>query len=347
MPSVPKGDIAACTNSDYPCPEDAAAWEARLRVPAGFAVEHFALLDGLTPTTMTFGPDGLLYIATQQGQIVTVDDAGQLTPFVEGLVQPAGMAFEPTTGRLFVTVRNADHTAAELLLIEGGEITTFLDGFPCCYAGLHAANGIAFGPDGRLYVSVGARADHGEVLDTDIQDELHPWEASILAIDTQTAEVEVYARGFRNAFDIAWDASGRLFASDNAPDFGPPEEFHLVHPGGEHGYPWYECDHCFAAPAGVELIPPLHELIPHGAPTGLTAYTHTQFPGYYNNLFLTLWSAFEGAQKVVRFGPAGEGMTDFATGFAAPIDVTVGPDGSLYVADYATGVIFRIWYNGE
>ena len=46
----------------------------------------------------------------------------------------------------------------------------------------------------------------------------------------------------------------------------------------------------------------------------------------------------------MRFGPGGEGMTDFATGFAEPADVTVGPDGSLYVADWATGVVFRIFY---
>jgi glucose/arabinose dehydrogenase len=63
-------------------------------------------------------------------------------------------------------------------------------------------------------------------------------------------------------------------------------------------------------------------------------------------LFVTLWSAFPGAQKVVRFGPGGVGASDFAMGFAAPIDVTVGPDGSLYVADWATGIIFKISYTG-
>jgi glucose/arabinose dehydrogenase len=39
-------------------------------------------------------------------------------------------------------------------------------------------------------------------------------------------------------------------------------------------------------------------------------------------------------------------MADFATGFAAPIDLVVGPDGALYVADHATGLIFRIAYTG-
>ena len=44
----------------------------------------------------------------------------------------------------------------------------------------------------------------------------------------------------------------------------------------------------------------------------------------------------------MRFSPGGEEMSDFATGFAQPIDVTVGPDGNLFVADYATGIIFKI-----
>ena len=157
---------------------------------------------------------------------------------------------------------------------------------------------------------------------------------------------EVYARGFRNAYDIAWDANGDLYATDNAPDYGPPEEFHRVIPGGEHGYPWYECDTCFAPPADVEMIPPIYEFISHSAPTGVTAYLAYQFPGYYNSLFVTLWSAFEGAQKVVRFIPSSAEAGDFAMGFAAPIDVTVSPNGSLYVADWATGIIFKISYSG-
>jgi glucose/arabinose dehydrogenase len=39
--------------------------------------------------------------------------------------------------------------------------------------------------------------------------------------------------------------------------------------------------------------------------------------------------------------------TDFATGLAAPVDVTVAPDGSLVVADWATGHLFRIRYTGQ
>jgi glucose/arabinose dehydrogenase len=49
----------------------------------------------------------------------------------------------------------------------------------------------------------------------------------------------------------------------------------------------------------------------------------------------------------MRFEPGGTNASTFATGFAAPIDLTVGPDGAMYVADWATGIIFKIEYVGE
>ena len=79
---------------------------------------------------------------------------------------------------------------------------------------------------------------------------------------------------------------------------------------------------------------------------GISAYLDDAFPGFYNSLFVTLWSAFPEGQRIVWFGPGGEETATFATGFAAPIDLTVGPDGALYVADWATGIIFRIAYGG-
>jgi glucose/arabinose dehydrogenase len=342
--ALPKGG-ASC--EDYPCPEDVAGWEARVQVPAGFSAEYFALVDD-QPNSMAFGPDGLLYVAQMNGTIWTIDASGNATLFYEGLNVPVGTAFQPGTARLYVSDR-VDNTEAQVSVIDTATKarTILFDGVPCCYAGMHAANGIAFGPDGYGYVAVGAIADHGELLNTDEQAELHPWEASILRFSPDGSEIENFARGIRNAYDIAWDGTGNLYATNNGPDYGPPDTFHRIVPGGEHGYPWFECDHCFGpAPDGIDIVPVAHEFIPHSAPTGVTAYLSEQFPGYYNNLFAVLWSAFEGAQKVVRFAPGATDAVDFATGFAAPIDATVGPDGSLYVCDWATGVIFKITYTG-
>ena len=337
VPQVATGDYEC---GDYPCFDDAEAWEARIRLPEGFVARYYAQVDP-HPTSFQFGPDGLLYVALQEGEILTVDEAGNVETYVDGFYYLVSLAFQPGTERLFAASRAESNDAAIIWVIEEGEATALFDDLPCCYGGWHQANGIAFGPDGYGYVGLGALSDHGERLP------LHPMEASVLRFHPDGREIEVFASGLRNTFDITWDGAGRLFGSDNGPDHGPPEEFHLIEPGGHHGFPYSEgCESCPEAPADLEIVEPLHDLLAHSAPTGVTSYLHEQFPGYYNNLFLTLWSAFPGAQKVVRFGPGGEDMTDFATGFAAPVDVTVGPDGALFVVDWATGVIFEIRYEG-
>jgi glucose/arabinose dehydrogenase len=350
-PPAPVGGVvqppyapSACSDK-YPCNDDRGAWEARIRVPQGFKATYFAHVPG-NPTSLTFGPDGLLYVAQIQGTIYRVSSSGAVTPYVSGFIAPVGTAFQPGTSKLYVSSR-VNNSEAKISIVEGGAVRDLITGFPCCYVGMHAANGIAFGPDGFGYVAVGARADHGEILegpDAGKQDELHPWEASIVRFSPDGGFTEVYARGFRNAYDLAWDANGRLFTTDNSPDFGPPERFHRVVPGGQHGYPWYHCDICFAPPADVQIVPPIYQFIPHSAPTGITVYLANQFPGYHNSIFVVLWSAFPGAQKIMRFGPGGTGASNFAMGFAQPIDITVGPDGSLYTVDYATGIIFKITY---
>lgn len=351
--AITQPPYAASECSDkYPCNEDVAGWEARIRVPEGFTTEYYTRIEG-QPNVLTFGPDGLLYVATMAGEVFTVDETGQVELYVDGFIAPAGLAFQPGTERLYISSRVKDvfiGGEAMVAVIEDGEVTPLITGLPCCYTAMHSANGIAFGPDGYGYVAVGGRADHGEILEgpnTGEQDELQPFEASILRFSPDGTQVEPYARGFRNSYDIAWDAGGNLFTTINMPDFGPPEEFHKVTAGGEHGYPWFDCPVCFAAPDDVEITPPLHTFVPHSAPTGVETYLRDEFPGYYNSIFVTLWSSFAEAQRIIWFSPGGEEMADFATGFAAPIDLTTGPDGALYVADWATGIIFRISYTGE
>ena len=116
-------------------------------------------------------------------------------------------------------------------------------------------------------------------------------------------------------------------------------------PGGEHGYPHYECPACYGIPEGVEVIEPWLPFEPHSVPTGMTGYRGSQFPGYHESIFVTLWTALPFAERIMRFTPDGAHST-FATGFAAPMDVVEGPDGSLYVTDFATGIIFKITYTG-
>ena len=342
---LPPKESHPCANSDYPCFDDKEGWEKRIVVPEQFSAEYFALLPE-KPTSITFHANGLLYAATMEGSIYELNQQGEAKRLYHGLDTPVGTAFQPDTKKLYISDRvSMEEGRVGYLDVTTGEYTVLVTGIPCCYASMHSANGLAFGKDGYLYLAVGAQSDHGEVLNTDVQAELHPWEGTILRISADGKEIKPYARGIRNAYDIAWDGDWQLFATNNGADFGPPDTLHHILPDSENGFPWFVCDRCFGpAPKGITIVPPVHEFPPHVAPTGITAYLAEQFLGYYNNLFVVLWSAFEGAQKVVRFAPGGGASADFATGFAAPIDLTVSPDGSLFVADWATGILFKIAY---
>ena len=349
-PPASPGGVIAPTDANYPANTDKVGWENRINVPAGFSVSYYGRVEG-QPTSIAFSPvDGNLYIAVMAGTIYKMDSGGDVSPYVGGFQTPTGIAFRPGTNQLYVSSRVSDQNVggeSQVSVVNRGQL---IGGLPCCYTSFHAANGIAFGPDGFGYVGVGGRADHGEILDgpnAGQQDEMHPYEAAILRFNPDTGELSVYATGFRNPYDIAWDGFGQLWATDNTPDFDPPERLHRVVPGGVHGYPYYDCDVCFSPPPGVTVIPPLAQFTPSSSPTGVEVYRGSQFPGYNNAVFVALWSSFVGAQKIMHIGAGGSSApVNFATGFAAPIDLTTGPDGSLYVADWATGIIFQISYTG-
>ena len=107
---------------------------------------------------------------------------------------------------------------------------------------LHALNGLAVGPDGRVYVSVGGLDGLWNRLDA-LSEIPHPradWVGTVLAVSPDDGEVEVFARGFRNVYDLTFDGDGNLFGADND---GPTlrgwrrEEVVWIQRGEHFGYP--------------------------------------------------------------------------------------------------------------
>jgi glucose/arabinose dehydrogenase len=110
-------------------------------------------------------------------------------------------------------------------------------------------------------------------------------------------------------------------------------------------------------------LTPRFELEAHSSPTGLAFYTGSQFPeSYQNDLFVALHGSGEGSEaagyKIIRI-PLGGGehgpVQDFAVGWltedgtpwGSPVDILVGPDGSLYISDDTGGIIYRIYYSKQ
>jgi len=351
--STPKPPPESGSCGYYPCNDDIPGWVDRIQAPPGFKVSHVARApNGEHITSITHGPDGRLFASTMEGSVYVFDAAGSPALYTSGFYLPIGLAFRPGASDLYIASRtfppDAVPNEGKVTIVRAdGSKQDIVTGLPCCYTAVeHQPNSIAFGPDGKVYLSIGARADHGEEPgQPDVPATLTPYEAGILRFNPDGSGLERYAVGLRNPYDLAFDANGRLFATDNGPDHGPPERLHAIVQGGHYGYPYYDCDNCQKAPPDVVITPPIAQFVPHGAITGITVYTANAFPSnYYNDLFVVLWSAFPGAQKVVRVSTFPTAVGDFALGFASPIDVTQSPDGALLVADWATGHIFKIAY---
>lgn len=158
----------------------------------------------------------------------------------------------------------------------------------------HGVSDLRFGPDGKLYLASGSRTDGGEagtdpqlgqMGETDIT-------AAVWRFDPKATEpqLEVVARGIRNAYSLNWDGAGNLFTVANGPDAHAGEEMdHVIPPkAGEpprhHGFPyqlgltpaghrWYP--HTPAAPAGVQFALPVENVGPDALADGKTTATFT------------------------------------------------------------------------
>lgn len=367
------GAAAGCGDPAAPRPPAAVA----ITVPDGFAVEVVAASFDL-PTSLAFPPDGsdrLFVNELQSGRVRIVRNGVPLPePFAEvptateggfpvagenGLL---GLAFDPdyaVNGYVYVTYATRSDTGtfgtvARFTDVDnrGRDFTVLLDGIPCAPG--HQVESLAFGPDGLLYVSTGDafRDEHVQDTGTVVGKILRMDRDGGLPADNPFAGSYTYAYGFRNAFDLAFDDAGRLFATDNGPE--RDDELNRIVAGGNYGWPL-----ALGAAGGPGFEAPAHVWPEIVAPAGMAFYRGTQFPAAYRGkLFLVLFGdtftegPSERAKRVQVVDPAAAppAFADFAvyafSGRGNPVDAAVGPDGSLYLSDIFQGRVFRIRYRG-
>ena len=309
------------------------------------------------PTAFALGEAGQIYVANGNGIELAVDSNAdgsfdRVTHFaldgawVLGLAYRDGNLYAADGGKL-LKLRDANgDTVADVSQV-------LLAGLPTNLYGGHSNNGLAFGPDGRLYMTVGGTSDHGPELVANA--------GVILALDLTTGDLTTHASGFRNPYDLTFCPSGQLFASENGPDglddsliFRPPDEVNLILAGRNYGYPEF-----FGyAPAWSGVESPIALLPVSGGATGIVCYSGASFPAIFqNSLFVSLWGTLtfeiETGRRLMNVrleeidGRVTGVLSEFATGFTHPIDVIQDRDGSLLVLDYGLGQIFRISYVGD
>ena len=225
----------------------------------------------------------------------------------------------------------------------------------------HGWKFIAFGPDDKLYVPVGAPSNICEPGD--------PY-ASIMRMDPDGSNLEVFARGVRNSVGFTWHPeTDEMWFTDNGRDMMgddiPPCELNHAPEAGMHfGYPYFHggdiADPEFGeGHTATDYTFPAQPLGPHVAPLGLEFYTASNFPDEYRGrLFIAEHGSWNRSSKigyrVMQVTLDGDEVTSyepFATGWlqgeetsGRPVDIEVMADGSMLVSDDQGGRIYRIWH---
>lgn len=317
-----------------------------LQLPPGFRADVY-LRSGASapidnPTAMTFASDGALYLADIGGAVWVARDtngdfvADRVGRFADGFSLAVGVLW--LKDELYV----ASSTKIEALRDTNGDgladaRRTVASGLPSMILQPHSNNALTLGTDGRIYFGVGA---------TDRREETMAYGSAILSVTPDGGDLRVHARGFGNPFKLAFNRRGDMFAGDNAlsgtEDENPPDELNFVRSGGNYGFP-IQGD---ASPRTGPLV----MFPPHSVPTGIAFYTGGTYPREYeDNAFLALWNRGEIARVELTRQADGSYTarpTRFGEGFLYPIDIVVGPDGNLYIADFGTSVVYRVTYGG-
>ncbi len=350
---------------------------------------------------MAFGPDGTLYVSmTAGGRILRLADgngyglADSVEVVLEGLFLPHGLEWHG--GWLYV----AEGDRVERFRFKpDGEVADrelVTDNIP--KPEYHVTRTLHFGPDGKLYVSVGANCNicqpedprYGAILrfeaDGSIPEDNPLWPGP----GPQAAD----GLGLRPAqqrrlfLDGGWPALGNSQRGGPPGDELPPEEVLVeVQAGRSHGWPYCHTpglgphpsserrevpDPTLPAPPGFsceEAVGALFTDLAHSAPLGATLGTEALFPAEYRG---SVYVAYHGSwatrvensrdckvERILLAGGRPVGHETFVSGWRAPgkrcgdaetwgrpADVTVGPDGALYISDDHGGRIYRVVYTG-
>ena len=357
--------LVACTSSRSESSDSLSL----IRLPDGFSISLYA---SHVPNarSLALGEGGTVFVGTRsEGSVYALVDgdgdnkAEKVVRLADGLFAPNGVAFRD--GALYVAeihrILRFDDIEARLdnppqpVVVNGGLPTDRWHGWKF----------IGFGPDGKLYVPVGAPCNVCTRADERY--------ASLLRMNADGSAVEVFARGIRNTVGFDWHPhTGELWFTDNGRDnLGddvPPDELNRAPQAGLHfGFPYCHAgripDPEFgrSRPCG-DFTGTAQELGPHVAAIGMRFYTGTMFPAAYRNqIFIAEHGSWNRSDPIgyrislvrlkdntpISYEVFAQGWLQGRSAWGRPADVLVMPDGALLVSDDRANVVYRISYEGE
>ncbi|MCL5885121.1 MAG: sorbosone dehydrogenase family protein [Deltaproteobacteria bacterium] len=335
-----------------------------IQLPPGFRIAVYAEVPNAR--SMALGQMGTLFVGTRKGEVYAVLPGGtaegmhRTVTIARDLHSPNGVAFRE--GALYVAEigRVLRYDGIEQRLSDPPEPVFVNDRFPKDEH--HGWKFIRFGPDGMLYVPVGAPCNICERSD--------PRYAAISRMKPDGSGLEVFASGVRNTVGFDWNPETKeLWFTDNGRDWMgddlPPDELNRAPRKGLHfGFPYIHGKNVPDPDFGgrgkpPRFTPPEWELPAHSASLGMRFYTGKMFPAVYRNqVFLAEHGSWNRSKPVgyrvtvVRLkGGRAAGYEPFAEGWlrgrrawGRPVDVQEMPDGSLLVSDDKAGRVYRISY---
>jgi len=338
----------------------------KIKLPQGFHIEVYAD-DVPNARQMALSPNGTLFVGTREdGRVFAVVDrnkdqkADEVITIARGLQMPNGVAFRD--GALYVAEvsRVTRYDGIDSHLASPPKPVVVNATFPSDRT--HGWKFIAFGPDGFLYVPIGAPCNVCEPND--------PRYASITRMKPDGSSVEVFASGVRNSVGFDWHpGNGQLWFTDNGrdelgDDVPSCELNHAPRQGLHFGFPYCHAGTIADPEFGKkrscdEFVKPVQALGAHVAPLGMRFYGGQMFPvAYRNRIFIAEHGSWNRSKKVgyrvvtvTLDGDTATAHEPFATGWlqgeeewGRPVDVLVMPDGALLVSDDRAGAIYRITY---
>ncbi len=339
----------------------------QLKLPKGFSIDIYAAVDNAR--SMVMSPSGTLFVGTRSSDKVyalkDIDNdykADEKFVIASDLVMPNGVAFKD--GDLYVASVSKlwKFDDIETSLKDPPKPSLIYNDYPTDRH--HGWKYIAFGPDGKLYVPVGAPCNICES-----KNEMY---ASITRMNPDGTNREIYAHGVRNTVGFTWHPrTGEMWFTDNGRDHlgdnYPPCELNKITKKGQHfGYPYCH-GRDIADPRYGELYPcedfvkPERNLGPHVAPLGLKFYNGDMFPEEYEGkIFIAEHGSWNRSKKIgyrismVAINDPGSASYDtFLSGWldedeqeawGRPVDILILNDGSMLISDDKAGKIYRVTY---
>jgi len=345
---------------DFPCEGDIEGFLARIQVAEGFTLSYVGQFPGQA-RQIVYGTDGRLYATvlekgTRRGAVYVLNDDGTTERMSPRFWSPVGIAFD-NDGQLYVSGRlNSDSIGAVWRVESDLSAELITDQLACCYSIDNQPNGMVFGDDGLLYLAVGSTSDRGESSTPESERFAtpQPYEASIVKIDVRTGTIQTVADGIRNPYDLAFTSAGQLYATDNGLLTAQGDRILRVEDGAFYGFPYWRSRGCPDCPAreGREVQDDWLLLNDYTLPRGMVAYDGSQFPAnMLDTLFVAFWNGTNHTQGIVWIDSNDSQLTDddytpqtFVTGIIRPVDITIAPDGSLVIADFIYGHVWRVSY---